>query len=514
MKQNFLKDSVSNYLVYGLQLALGVIAIPVYIHAFGDSLYGVYLLSLGLASSLLFLEFGSGKSMLRYTAEYLADGDENKFAQAVKTCLAITGVTSLAAAGIFFLLAYFRQTLFNIPAEYDEESFWLLTITAGYAFILLAAQLPQSMLRGAGIFYVRNKLVLVELFLRTAVVFSIWWWDMSIYFLLAAELFIVLISVIFDFVVLYRKVPHLLRMDFLRRPTTVPLLEGEVFQYAKETFYLSAVGFFSQNSDRLLIGFFLDVRFVTVYTVITKPYAILKSALGKFYVVFTPYYVRILQHGGMETLKRFLVKFSAVSNFILSLLILSGILALPSLVRLWLNTDAYDPYIIYGQILVLIYTIRTLAVMFTSAMYVTGETRRLLTLEIVSVVINLAVSLALINLIGVGGVLIGTVVQLLVSVPYILHLASNWLHENRPLYDRGNGLSELLQRYLINLGLGALVILVSYFLENYLELSPLLHIATVLGIGSFILLSGGALRFRTTITEMRRLRQKFFNKYD
>ena len=513
MKQNFLKDSVSNYFVYGVQLLLGIVAIPVYIQAFGDSLYGVYLLSLGLAASFLFLEFGSGKSILRYTAEYLADGEEDKYGLALKTCTLITAVTSLATAGIFVGFAFLRHKLFNIPPEYDTEAFWLFIGTAIYAFLLLISQLSQSMLKGAGIFYLRNKFVLAELALRGLTIFAVWWWNLSIYFLLGAELVIVTTAMLFDIVVLVQRVPQILRTDLLFARRQQPILQGEVFQYAKETFFLSVIGFFSQNSDRLIIGFFLDVRFITVYTVITKPYAILKSLLGKFYVIFSPYYIRIMKQGGKDALREFLVKFSAVSNLIIGLCIGAGVILLPTLVRWWLSTDAYDPYIIYGQLLLLVYMIRTLAAMFTGALYMTGETKRLIVVEVVSVILNLTVSLLLVNLIGVGGVLIGTFVQLLFSVPYILHISGNWLEEEAPLYRSDNKLNILFRRYLLNILLPAGILIVSYFLERADIPAAHIHTLTIFGIGLLIFLGGLLLNYRNIKNGATDLRLNFFRKY-
>ena len=511
MAQNFLKDSLSNYFVYGTQLLLGFIAIPVYLEAFGEQLYGIYLLSVGLASSFIFLEFGSGKSLLRYTAEFLSDGDERKYAAAIRTCLVITSASCVLIAAIFLGLGYGHPYFFNIDSVYTDEAFGLFSGTALYSFLLIAAQLPQSMLRGAGIFYVRNRLTLIEVALRGLIIFLVWYATLHIYYLLGAELLVVCIGLLFDFVILRKYVPQLLRTERLRRRGG-SLIDPKVFHYAKETFFLSLIGFFSQNVDRLLIGLFLDVRFVTIYAIVSKPYGVLKSFLGKFYVVFSPYYVRILKHGGATVLQRFLVKFTQLTNLIVVLGIAVILLLLPQLVRWWLGTDQYNPYLIYGQLLVLTLAIRTLATMLMGALYIVGETRRLVTIELVSVGINLFLSITLVRLIGVGGVMLGTVAQLLVSVPYIQYAATKFFRASGNVDAGTTLLRPLLRRYAANILLLSFIVCLSYIFENGIGLpqpSPGLLVGITLIIAGLLL----ALNYRRARREAQILRNEFFARY-
>lgn len=432
MKKKFLVDVGSNYLIYGLQLVIGLISLPIYLNSFGEDLYGVYLLSIGLAGSLLFLEFGSGKSLIKYVAEYQLDGKENKYRLALQTCLAITLASSLVVGAVFLLLAVTRNHIFHIPPEYSATSYWLLTYSGLYAAILILAQLPQSMLKGGGVFYQRNKLSVLELLLRGLLILGVAIWDISIFWLLGGEIAILLISICFDFYVINRVAPGLLRLDLLTHPSLRAIGQGEVWQYAKGSFYLSVISFFSQNSDRLVIGLVLDVRFVTIYTILTKPYGVIKSLLSKMYVVLQPYYLKVLAQGGNSKLTSFLMEGGKMSAIVTGIAMSGLVIALPELVSWWLGTDAYQSYMIYGQLLLGVLAVRSLTTMIYQSLYIIGKTSELLKVESILVGTNLLLSLVLVNLIGVGGVIVGTIVQLLLVVPFMIDLGNKYIGSAAP----------------------------------------------------------------------------------
>lgn len=425
--REFIRNVGSNYVVYGLQLLISIIAIPVYLAAYGDQLYGVYLLSLGLAQSLLFLEFGSGKAMLRYTAVFLTDKNELNYGRALRTCSLITFVSALLVGLIFAILLLLRNQFFEIPAELDRESFWLFTGAGVYSILLIVAQIPASLIKGAGLFYHRNILVLFQLAVRIALVVILFVWGMSIIWLLVGELLILILTLIFDYLILAKKATELLRIDLLSNPVAEPYLDRSVYGYAKDTFKLSVVGFFSQNVDKLIIGFFLSVDMVTVYTIITKPYQVIKTLLSKVYVVLQPTYVRLYSKGERESLVEFTASSGGVLSWLMFPFLAVSMLLFPWIVEQWLGTDAYAPYIIYGQILLAATGCRTLTTMLYQAIYVTGGADRLFRLEVLLVGINFSVSVLLVHFVGVGGVLIGTAVQLLLIIVLILPVATSFL---------------------------------------------------------------------------------------
>jgi len=425
--KKFLKDAGSNYVIYGLQLMLGVVQVPIFLNIYGDSLYGIYLLSIGMASSFLFLQFGSGQTILRYVAEYLEDADQDKYSHAVTICMILSSGSAISAFFIFLLVAVWRNSFFNIPSEYATQSFWLFIAAGIYAFVLFLGQFPKSIVKGAGVFYARNRLALIELCIRGVMIALVYFYAISIYWLLMGEMLILLTGVFFDLIIISKLKTTLLSIDLVRMPSNTTLFSGDVWNYAKQTFLLSLVSFFSQGSDRLVIAIFLDVRFVTIYSIITKPFGILKSLLSKVFIVLNPIFISILKRRGKARLALF------VNNNAQLLVLCVGLIAIlltafiPDLYRLWLGSDKYNSYLIYTQLLIFLLVVRSVTSLHNNALYTIGETSSLLKMSVALVGLNFLISAILTPLIGIAGVLIGTSIQLLFVGPLSLRIMDRFV---------------------------------------------------------------------------------------
>ena len=427
MATTFRKDVLWNYGVYGMQLLLGVVAIPVYIGAYGVSLYGVYLLSVGLATSLVILEFGSGRALMRFAAEFLNDGQEAKYLDALRTCLLITSATAALALALFVAFGTVGLGAFNVAPELRGVARALFLGAGVHSALLIGAQLSQSMLKGAAIFHARSQLSLFENAVRAAVLLGVYLYRLPIWVLLLAEVGIAGLGVAFDLYLLRRDAPSLLRRVNPLANASAAVVRTEPFRYARNTFVLSIFGFFSQSVDRLVLGLALGPAAVTIYTVVVKPYQIVKSLLGRFYAIYAPYFVRIDQRLSRRSVDAFIRDFSKVMIAALTLLMAVAIIVLPEAIRLWLGTDAYDAYVVYGQLLLAVVALRSLSYQYSTAIYILGETHRLIGVEIGSVLVNFAVSVYLVNVIGVGGVIVGTLVQLTLTVPVIYAIGTRFL---------------------------------------------------------------------------------------
>ena len=429
--RKFIKDAGSNYAIYSLQLLIGLLQVPIFLNTYGSSLYGIYLLSIGTASSILFLQFGSGQTILRYVAEYLEDGDEAKYSHAITVCSLLTGGSSLFALLIFMLIAVWHDSIFSIPPEYTSQSFWLFFVAGIYSFVLFLAQLPRSMVKGAGIFYARNQLTLIEIAVRAVIVALVYFFAISIYWVLLGEILTSLIALFFDLLMISRSKRALLSVNLFRLPPNRRVFSGEVWRYAKQTFLLSIVSFFSQGSDRLLIALFLDVRFVTIYSVITRPFGILKSLLSMVFVVLNPVFVSILKRSGRAKLQSYVDANAKILVLCVGLMAILSALTMPDLYRLWLGSDEYRQYSIYTQGLIILLTVRSVTSLHNNALYTVGETGPLLRISVYIVSLNLLISVILTPLIGIAGVLIGTFAQLLFTGPLILSVMYKFVKEKK-----------------------------------------------------------------------------------
>ena len=98
-----------------------------------------------------------------------------------------------------------------------------------------------------------------------------------------------------------------------------------------------------------------------------------------------------------------------------------------AIVEHWVGTDRYEDYTLYGQCLLAVLALRSLTLPMYQSMYVVGRTNVLFKMEVALVSVNVLISLALITAVGVGAVIIGTLVQLVLNIPILIYLARKHL---------------------------------------------------------------------------------------
>ena len=142
------------------------------------------------------------------------------------------------------------------------------------------------------------------------------------------------------------------------------------------------------------------------------------------------------------------------------------LILLPSLTRIWIGTDEYDEYIVYGQLLVSAFAIKSITTITGGSLYVNGQTRPIIRVDLIGSFINISVSVILVQVLGIGGILIGTILPLLVTAPYLFHLARPFFEIDPPLTNRENEFRPLLLRLIKNVGFIALAVTASAYVER------------------------------------------------
>lgn len=96
---------VLNYVILGLNALTGLLYTPFMLRCLGQSEYGVYALAGSVIAYLTLLDFGFGNAVVRYTAKYRAQGDEegqSRLFGMFTVVYSILGVLALAAGMVLY----------------------------------------------------------------------------------------------------------------------------------------------------------------------------------------------------------------------------------------------------------------------------------------------------------------------------------------------------------------------------------------------------------------------------
>ena len=114
----YIFNTLSNYSIVVLRMVATIIFIPILLNNYGQEEFGLYLLIFGLSSTIGFIDLGAGKSILKYAAEYKADGDKMKFQEALSATTLLNLISAFLVVLAILGLSYFSMSLFNIMPEH------------------------------------------------------------------------------------------------------------------------------------------------------------------------------------------------------------------------------------------------------------------------------------------------------------------------------------------------------------------------------------------------------------
>lgn len=478
-RTTFLINASSNNVVFVLRILVNLFVTPVCLNLFGVEIFGAYLFSFGLVTSLGFLDFGISKGILRFTAEYYRDNDIFKFEKALSAGLIINLFTAGMAAVLMIALGANFNLFFNIDLAYAQVASNLFFVSAAYAFGYFFSLMPLSILQGAQRFKERNMLQLILLCLNGIAIGSLAYLKFSIVWFCGVNTIISFIGIGFDLWLIKRL--RLLQGINFSVPSFRGLLESDFFKYSKRVFGLSTITMLSTQMDKVILSVFGNVSLVAVYSVITKPYSLVKAIFMNALVAMEP--IIVSKSYNLIQLRSLIVRTTRISLSILTPTLILIIILFNPIIRLWTQKDIFSTYTIWGVVSLVGLGIAFSYSIVYRTIYLSGHIGELIKVERISSVLNGLVSLTATFYLGVGGVILGTFVQSIINYFFlyrksVVHFSIgqtqmfDWKFVLVFLVTIAEGIGlYLMDSYFLS-GLGELVVLLKFGIYFFVLLVP------------------------------------------
>ena len=140
-----------------LPLGLSFFATPIIVKALGDEDYGIYALVLGFIGYSF--NFGIGRAITKYIAEYRASGESQKIKEVISATFFLNIVVGLFGVTMICLLAsWLVIDVFKIDADAQSKSIQSFYIASATIFFLMLNQVFNAVLQGIHRFDVYSKI--------------------------------------------------------------------------------------------------------------------------------------------------------------------------------------------------------------------------------------------------------------------------------------------------------------------------------------------------------------------
>ncbi|HEY7794087.1 MAG TPA: oligosaccharide flippase family protein [Gaiellaceae bacterium] len=410
------RNALGVYAVYAATIVSGLVVTPITLHALGDEGFGIWSFIGSLTIYLALLDFGLGPSVVRFTAEARgrrAPEDTNRLVSVALVLYAVIGVVTLAIGAV---ISWLSPLLIDAP----DDLVWETRVAAFLLTLSLASRFPlglfYNLLGGHQRFDVQN----LGNFLGTIV-----------YAVLVAVLLprgggLILLGVLTLAVTLFRLGLPLfwLRREFpdlhVRRAYVTRERVRELVGVSTSNFLVHVANKVVFSTDVIVVGIVLGPEAATLYAL---PAKLFQLGFGLCSVGTTLMFPAFAEHegAGEAERQRRLLLVGIRGSMAAALLVALPLLLLPDyLIEAWVRRDSYgesSPVLVLLAIVLLIHQPIYLLTNFLIARARQNEIARVL---IGGVLVNVVLSLVLVQAVGIWGVALATLISDLGVLLYVV----------------------------------------------------------------------------------------------
>lgn len=396
---------------------LGVLITPFFIWKLGLEGYGIWALANGLVAYAFLSDLGLGSTFIKSLAEYHALDEERRVRQVMTFgALFYIGLALVLVPIVAIAMPSLIGFLKLKPAAHQIASNVFVLVFA-YTILSRALGMPGWLLTSLGFLRVSSRIQFVTqlIFYSCSVLFLIRGY--GLYGMVAAIYLRLFGSALWTF---FSARTHL-RKIFISPLSLEPPVLRRLFVlggWIQLTDFCTALNF---ESDRIIIGWLVNVSSISYYDVANKLARTLRSAPLSFINAFLPAVSALEAREGRSRFNELYVR--ASRYFMLATLLLLGFLfaAAHPIIRTWLG-PGFDPAASIIGLFCLAYIANNLTIVGATMVRAIGEPKLETFYSILTIVVKIIASIVLGKIMGMYGVVLGTLIGSLVGLVYFVWL--------------------------------------------------------------------------------------------
>lgn len=417
-KYRITKNVIYNFLGQFVLLALGLITTPIIISSLGNTVYGIFAVTVALLGYFSILDLGLGVSVVKYISEYSAKNDRDNLKKVLGTAL-----STFIILGLFGMLVIFATTgvlvgsLLKIPSEFvplaisvfyiSAVSFLINMILTVFNAVPIALQRMDITNSRNILFGILNSVGIITILYFGGGLFEIVLWSSAVS---------ILASLVFLFII-----------KRLIKPVTISLnfdsvIFKQLIKFGGYKFLSNIGGQVVFQLDKIIIGFFHPIALVTFYA---TPVLLTQKGFTLILNITSAVFPAMSESLAQNNLDRTRHLYFKMAKFIT--LITLPVMAIffifaPQILSLWLGPEFAEKSSLSLRILSLAYFIAALSAPGVVAADAFGKPQISALFAVISATINLVAAFILIPKMGIEGAAYALLINFVAQVPVFLYI--------------------------------------------------------------------------------------------
>ena len=410
LKSRILRNVLSNWATYGVDIVVAFFLFPVLVRSLGDSDYGIWTLISSLTGYLGLLDFGVRGAVTRYVARFHAETAHERSGQVASTALAIFLAAGALAIATCVLLAFLVDTIFQIPPGQRTTAQYLVILGGANVAASLASGVFGGIVVGLQRFDLLSGLGVGITALRALAIVLALKMGYGLLTLASIQLAFSVAGGLANVWLSFRLYPEL-RRSFGRPDWKHARL---IFSFSLYSFLLHVGARLIYYTDTLVVGMFLPVSFITYYAIGGSLIEYVRGLLSGVSTTIAPAASALEAQRQMQQLQQLFLQSIQMVMLVALPIGVAFLTCGGTFISLWMGPQYVETS---GQVLIIL----TLTMLLSAANHPTvsialglGRHKPLVLVLLAEGLANFALKLALVQTMGIVGVAWGTAIPAIV----------------------------------------------------------------------------------------------------
>lgn len=409
--KKIVRNTGSNILFKMLTMLLGFVSLPLIIHNVGIEEYGLLALSRSILGYFVIFNIGFPTGVTKYIAQYLSVNDQDNVNRAINASIVFYMLIAFVILfGVMIFLYFDGVSAFNItPENYDTAYRMIL-----YAGIWGTIAWPLNNIL-EGIFAGYQEFPKLNYGTSSGIIFSYVVTIILAYY--GQHIIVIQLGQFAADAVRWVIQYYLLRKFVNGYKFSLGVKTYKMFRrimsFSTLIFIQKLFTNLAQRSDNVLIGIFLPVSYITIYTVVLKGYHVIRTLMTMANTALAPLVSELDSKKETRILNEIVFRGSRYVNLILGIIVVTAFFMLPSFINLYVGED-FIPYAVHAQVMALTLFLSHTRLLLVPYSIGVGKIRVFTWITVVTNLAQFLTSLLLIYLIGFEGIIISYIVRGLV----------------------------------------------------------------------------------------------------
>jgi O-antigen/teichoic acid export membrane protein len=407
-----------------VKLVLTFIMTPVLVHNLGNYDYGIWEIMTAVLGYMGLLDMGMKPAISRFAAKYHASDDSPKLQELYSTSFVFLTLVGLILAVFMVVWALFWPQLLSEGGDDLSKYTLLLFIIAAQLLIMFPGYVSESFLEGFQKYYLKNNITIFNSIMGASILYST----------ITPENALILLAGVNAIGLSVKYMIYMYILTRARHGGLKPIFSLATWKSFKET-----VGFGVKSliqgiasrieigTDTIVIGAFLNPAMVPFYAIPANLIGYVRNIGWTLTHAFMPLFSEMHATNKSEEIRNLYLN---ASKYVVALLLPTcvGITLIGSdFIGVWVGEEYQKDADTIILLLVLYMALPFLNPFSTRYLTAIGQHGLLAKLHPISAVVNLTVSIILVQYWGIVGVAIGSVIPIFFLVPMVLKACCGFL---------------------------------------------------------------------------------------